>query len=203
LNATVFYDPQQPPNDLALIAGTSIVPVIEDTTYLDYIFLVDNLVDVMRATMNWDRLVKPWFDVWLSDSTVERYVGEVVPTLTSQDVGPGGFVLMFPTKRSRMTRPFFRVPPGDGNGWVYLFDILTASSTPDPGPTFASDMRDRNNQLFQLARQFGGVRYPIGSLDFTGTDWMTHYGDRWTDLQRRKRRFDPDNILTPGPGIFG
>jgi cytokinin dehydrogenase len=117
------------------------------------------------------------------------------------DVGQG-FLLIFPVKRSRITRPFFRVPDADGNGWVYLFDILTTSLLPGPDPAFAGQMLARNRRLFDAARAVGGVRYPIGSVDFSVADWKAHYGDRWPDLLARKHQFDPDRILTPGPGIF-
>jgi cytokinin dehydrogenase len=202
LNAVAFYNPDRPPNDLALIGGLSGVPLIQDTPYLDYIFLVDNEVDTLRLTLNWDRLVKPWFDVWLPDSKIEQYVGDVVADLGLRDVGVG-FVLIFPVKRSRITRPFFRVPDADGNGWIYLFDILTASPLPGPDPAFAAEMLARNARLYEKARAMGGIRYPIGSIDFTPADWATHYGDRWMDFQVRKHRFDPNGILSPGPGIFG
>jgi cytokinin dehydrogenase len=67
---------------------------VQDTTYIDYVTQIDAVVDAFRATMSWDRLIKPWFDVWLPDSTVEQYVGEVIPTLTPRDIGPGDFVLL-------------------------------------------------------------------------------------------------------------
>jgi cytokinin dehydrogenase len=64
-------------------------------------------------------------------------------------------------------------------------------------------MTNRNNRLFAGARDaFGGVRYPIGSLDFTPEDWRAHYGEVWQTFAARKHRFDPGEILTPGPGIF-
>ena len=62
---------------------------------------------------------------------------------------------------------------------------------------------ERNNRLFARARDvYGGVRYPIGSVDFTPEDWRQHYGPVWESFVARKHRFDPDGILTPGPGIF-
>jgi cytokinin dehydrogenase len=203
LQAVVFYDPAQPPDDARLTAGIAPPATVQDTTYLDYVRQIDVVVDAFHATMSWDGLIKPWFDVWLPDSTVERYVGEVIPTLTPRDIGPGGFVLLLPQRRSRLTRPFLRVPEPDGSDWLLLFDILTTSAQPGPDPAFTSEMMDRNNRLFARARDaFGGVRYPIGSLDFTSEDWQAHYGDVWQTLVARKHRFDPGGILTPGPGIF-
>lgn len=179
--------------------------MIEDTGYLDYVFLIDNVIGALQVAINWDRLIKPWYDVWLSASAVEVYVGEVLPTLTPRDVGPSGFVLIFPQRRALATRPFLRLPEPDGSPWVFLFDILTASTTPgpDPDPAFTEEMLDRNDRLFARARDaFSGVRYPIGSMRFDADDWRDHYGGQWPAFRAAKRRYDPSGILTPGPGIF-
>jgi cytokinin dehydrogenase len=110
LQAVVFYDLAHPPDDLRLTSGIDQPATVQDTTYLDYVTQIDVVVDAFRETMSWDELIKPWFDVWLPDSAVERYVGEVIPALTPRDIGPGGFVLLFSQRRSRLTRPFLRVP---------------------------------------------------------------------------------------------
>lgn len=204
LQATVFYDPPQVPDDVALSGGLSLPPQsIQDVGYVEYVEQIDHVIDVFRQTVEWDRLVKPWFDVWLPSSTIEPYVAKVVPNLSAEDLGSTGFLLVFPQRRSRLTRPLLRVPEPDGSDWVFLFDILTASNSPDPGEEFKTAMRDRNNRLFQDARDnFGGVRYPIGTLDFTPDDWRDHFGDVWTRFRAAKARFDPAGILAPGPGIF-
>lgn len=205
INATVYYNPGQPPNDADLLRGLSVPPAAAvklDTTYLEFVFTVDLLFAAYQAA-GWDTLVKPWFDVWLPDTTVEQYIGDVILTLSLLDVGPTGFVLLFPQQRSKLTRPFFRVPDtGGGADWVYLFDILTSSLLPGPDAAFADQMLARNRRLFEHARALGGTRYPIGSLSFTHDDWVTQYGDSWQRLATLKRRYDPANILTPGPGIF-
>jgi FAD/FMN-containing dehydrogenase len=205
LQAIAFYDPARPPQDAFLLRGLSQPPsaaVIDDTSYLDYILNVDVLIDFFSANFGWRSLIKPWFDVWLPDSTVESYVDEVLPTLTPDDVGPLGFLLLFPERRSRFTRSAFRVPPASGGEFVYLFDILTASPTPGPDPTYVDHMLRRNRRLFERARGLGGTRYPIGAIEFTGSDWVEQYGEFWPELSRRKNQYDPDHILTPGPGIF-
>jgi hypothetical protein len=134
------------------------------------------------------------------EDEVEDYVGNTLAGLTPEDIGPTGFLLLFPQKASTFTRPFFRVPKN--SEWVYLFDILTAAPAPGPDPVFEAQMLERNRTLFEEARDFGGTRYPIGSVEFDRQDWRQHYGAEWDDFKRAKRRFDPDNILSPGPGIF-
>ena len=198
-------DEAAPPDDAFLLRGLSQPPAaasIVNTSYLEYILAVDNLIDLFIANFGWNDLIKPWFDVWMPGSTIEQFVGEVLPTLTPLDVGPLGFMLMFPERRARFTRPAFRLPSNDGGEFVYLFDVLTASPTPGPNPAYVEQMLTRNRNLFDRARELGGTRYPIGSLDFTAADWTEQYGEFWTEFTRRKVQYDPDNILTPGPGIF-
>jgi len=204
LNAVIQYDPAQPPNDAQLLRGLhDIAPLrqVQDQPYLNYVLRVDAVIDYFKSIGMWEGVVHPWFDVFLPDSSVEQYVGEVIPTLTPADVGSTGFMLLFAQRRAQLTRPFLRIPSGVDE-WVYLFDILTANAQPGVDPTFASQMVARNRRLFEKARAVGGTRYPIGVVPFSKTDWIVQYGDLFPEFVRRKLRYDPDNILTPGPGIF-
>jgi len=203
--SSLYFDPSNPPDNARLLRGLSIpasAATFRDMSYLDWELNVDRLIDFFRAAFQWDDLIKPWFDVWLPDRAVERYVGEVMQTLTPRDVGPTGFLLLFPLRRSKLTRPFFRVPDEDEGDWVYLFDLLTASATAAPDSGFIPEMLLRNRRLYEKARAVDGTRYPIGAIEFSRRDWQRQYGDEWEEFAERKRRFDPDNILTPGPGIF-
>jgi FAD/FMN-containing dehydrogenase len=202
IQAVKYFNPSEPPNDAHLMRGLSAPATSRDMTYLEWELNVDVLIDFFRAALGWDALIKPWFDVWLPERTVEQYIGEVMPTLTPRDVGPTGFLLLFPLRRSRLTRPFFRVPDADGGDWVYLFDVLTASAGPGPDPQFVKDMLARNRRLYDKAVPLGGTRYPIGAIEFNRRDWEKHYERGWDDFAHAKRRYDPKNILTPGPGIF-
>jgi cytokinin dehydrogenase len=206
LNGLAFYDPDQPPDDQHLLRGLNLPPAAAQastTSYLDWVQRYDPVIEQWRQTQGWDDLIKPWFDVILPSTAIERYAAEVIPTLTFGDFGPTGIGFVFPQRRSRLTRPFFRIPAPDGDDLVFLFDILTSSVRPGPDPAFTSAMLARNRRLYDKARAVGGTRYPIGALDFTPADWQAQYGERWPELVRRKRRYDPDHILTPGPGIFG
>jgi FAD/FMN-containing dehydrogenase len=202
LNAVKYFDPAAPPDDQRLLRGLSVPPsaaVKQDATYLDTVLAVDQVYAAYQAA-GWDRLIKPWFDVWLPDATVEQYIGAVIPTLTPVDVGATGFVLLIPARRSSLHAPLLRVP--GATDWVYLFDILTSSAGPGPDAAFTQQMLARNRRLFEQARAAGGTRYPIGSIPFTRSDWVRQYGDAWGSLTALKRRYDPDGILTPGPGIL-
>jgi len=203
LNAAAYFDPASPPDNARLFRGLTVSPSAaqaQDIPYLPYVLRVDSQIDIFKKIGLWDGVLHPWFDVFLPNSSVEPYVSEVTAALTPPDVGPTGFLLLFAKKASNLTRPFLRVP--DSDDWVFLFDILTANAVPGPDAAFESTMLARNRRLFDKARAVGGTRYPIGSISFTRADWEIQYGEERRELVTLKERFDPDGILTPGPGIF-
>lgn len=202
--ATVFYDESAPPADEGIVSGLSVEPDVEDTGYLDYVFSIDNGIAALREMVDWDRLLKPWLDVWLPGSTAEAYLAELLPSLDPlRDIGSYGAGLLYPQRRERTTRPYPSLPQPDGSPWVFVLDINTVSPGPGPDPEFVAEMLARNERLFARARDaYGAVLYPIGSVRFAAQDWRIHYGDAWPDFRAAKRRYDPDGVLTPGPGIF-
>lgn len=201
LNAIKYYNPDRPPNDAHLLRHLHFSDVqSSDSTYLDQVLSVDVVIDFLESIGLFRSLTHPWFDMFLPEREVEGFVGDVLPTLQPDDVGPTGFMLLLALERSKLHRPLFRVP--EHGKWVYLFDILTASTSPGPDPAFDARMLDRNRVLFEKARDLGGTRYPIGVLETSKRDWKQHYGPVAADFKRWKRRFDPHGILTPGPGIF-
>ena len=83
---------------------------------------------------------------------VEQQVNDVLPTLTPLDVGPLGFLLLFPLQRSGLTQPFFRMPKPDGHPFVYRFDVLTASPPGPTPPTYVADMLAQQAMVGERAR---------------------------------------------------
>ena len=172
-----------------------------DQSYRDWVLRTDVLVRALQL-LGWDGYVKPWFDVFLPESSVESYVGSIWPQITPLDLG-AGLALIFALRRPAVERPFFRIPPPDGHDWYYLFDVLGSSLGPNLDPTFIRRNLARNRRWYDQAVAAGGTRYPIGSLDFDRADWRRHYGDQWDRFRRLKVRHDPAGILTPSAGIFG
>ncbi|HYQ17772.1 MAG TPA: FAD-binding protein [Polyangiaceae bacterium] len=202
LNIAKFHDASSTPNVAHLTRGLSYLPGTLDTVepaYLDYQLGVDNLIAMLRGMNLFDNVMHPWFDVFMPDSKLGDYVEDIVSSFQPDDVGTFGFVLFFPLLTSTITRPLFRLPEGE---LVWLFDVLTARDVPGYDADFAANKRARNNAWYDMARALGGTRYPIGTLDFTQEDWRRHYGKAWRAFKDAKGDFDPENILTPGPGIF-
>jgi cytokinin dehydrogenase len=203
VNGIKYFNPGEEPDNDFLLRDLSLpvsAATSSDGTYLEHILAVDFVIDFFKSIGMWDGVQHPWFDMFLPDSTIEEFTGDVIPTLTPEDVGPTGFMLIFGLRRSRFEQKLLRLPACDE--WVWLFDILTAAPAPGANPDFEERMMDRNRALFEQARLAGGTRYPIGSVEFKPVDWVFHYFEVWPEFKRWKRRFDPDGILAPGPGIF-
>jgi len=101
-----------------------------------------------------------------------------------------------PLRPDSLGTPLLRVPPGDV---VFLCDVLRTAPAEERA---IQRMLDQNRDLFELNRQLGGHHYSISTIALCQPDWIRHFGDRWPWLAAMKRRFDPDHVLTPGPGIF-
>jgi cytokinin dehydrogenase len=201
INATsCFTPPREPEPHLLerLRRGAVEVPSF-DARYVDYLERFDVLVRNIDALDLWSGMVRPWFHVFLPDTSVERFVGAALRSMGEKDVGMRGFVTLCPVKRSRSPRPLLRMPDEER---VFLFHILTTSDSRGPSPAFAAQMLVRNRRLFEAARHAGGALYPIAAVPMQRSDWVEHYGAAWSDFASRKRAYDPDAILTPGPGIF-
>lgn len=60
-----------------------------------------------------------------------------------------------------------------------------------------------NRELFERARDLDSKHYTISAIPLSRQDWRRHFRPFWGNLVSAKHHFDPDNVLTPGPGIFG
>ena len=50
--------------------------------------------------------------------------------------------------------------------------------------------------------RLGSKHYTISAIPLSQQDWKRHFQPFWGKLVIAKHSFDPDNILTSGPGIF-
>ncbi|MEV4683615.1 FAD-binding protein [Streptomyces kurssanovii] len=187
------------PDRAALLAGlrdNRAQAVIEDVAYRDYMFRLDGYEVYLKETGHWFQ-PKPWLSLFLPASKTKAFMELVEQELTASDLG-GGFLLFYPYYTRKITRPL-AVQPGESVG--YLFDLLRF---PNPGDPNISQMLEQNRRLYDRAVALGAKRYLVGAIPrMTTADWKTHFGYRWEEFYKAKRRYDPANILTPGQGFFG
>lgn len=197
LEAVSFYTAPDEPDNASLLDDLNYIPEseqIDDRTYFDFLNRLAPTVEFLKSIGVWF-WPHPWFDVFVPSSEVDQYVGDIAANLTLDDTGRGP-ILLYPVKTDRFTQPFFRVPD---EPVVFLFDILRNAPTDEIAEQMVAD----NRELFERARDLGGTRYPISAIPFSRSDWRQHFGRFWRAFRGYKRQFDPDNVLTPGQGIFG
>jgi FAD/FMN-containing dehydrogenase len=201
VNAVKYFATSSPPNDAEVLAGLHFPPPALTASSMDT-FTYDTLVDQLIAylgSLGLTSIPHVWGDVFLPASLTEVFVQTTLATLTPADLGPAGFVLLFPIRNAFSQDLAFRLP---GEEHVYLFDVLTSGLPTDP--SYVSTELAKARSLFEGARAVGGTLYPIGSIPLTMSkdDWARQYGAVYPELKIAKEVFDPAHILTPGPGIF-
>jgi FAD/FMN-containing dehydrogenase len=213
INANKFFAPGQPPDDTALLAGVAFpAPALQTTDYdtVSFDTLVDSQIAFLQS-IGLNDVPHVWGDVFLPASQTPAFIQSSLAALTPADLGPAGFVLLFPVRNvsfdddgvsgsgdERAPTPLAFRLPRERN--VFLFDVLTQGFFGDPN--YAPTQLAKTRARFEAARAVGGTLYPIGSTPMSKTDWAVQYGVAYPLLLTAKRTFDPAGILTPGPGIF-
>ncbi|MCC5670535.1 FAD-binding protein [Nostoc sp. CHAB 5784] len=198
LEAASFYSPPSVPNNSLLLTGlnyTRGTQQIEDKTYFDFLNRLAPTVAFLKSIGVWSN-PHPWLDLFVPGSAVNSFVGEVAANLTLADTGLGP-ILLYPVKTNRFNLPLFRVPTEE---IVFLFSILRTAVPPEDA--VVTRMLSDNRKLFEQNRDLGGYKYSVDAIPFSPHDWQQHYRPVWGNFVSAKRRYDPDNLLTPGQGIF-
>lgn len=198
LETTKYFSPGQEPNDAALLSGLDFnhgTQTAQDMTYFDYLNRLAPLVEFLRQIGVW-ALPHPWVNLFIPAANAQTLIGETLANLTVDDVGQGP-ILIYPFNRDVFRTRFLRVP----NSRHFFVFALLRNAIP-PTPARAAELIADNRALFERATALGGKRYPFDSVPMTKHDWQKHYQPLWGAFVSAKRHFDPDEILTPGQGIF-
>ena len=198
LETTKYFSPGNEPDDATLLSGLAFNPgtqSVQDMTYFDYLNRLAPLVAFLRQIGVWD-FPHPWVNLFVPAANAQTFIGETLDNLTVDDVGQGP-ILIYPFNRELFRAPLFRVPD---SSHFFVFALLRNAVPPTPDR--AAKLIADNRTLFERATMLGGKRYPFDSVPMTKHDWQKHYQPLWGAVVSSKRHFDPDEILTPGQGIF-
>ncbi|HEX7334087.1 MAG TPA: FAD-binding protein [Pyrinomonadaceae bacterium] len=198
LETTKYFSPGNEPDDASLLSGLAFNPgtqTAQNMTYFDYLNRLAPLIAFLRQIGVWD-LPHPWVNLFVPAANAQTLIGETLNNLTVDDVGQGP-ILIYPFNRELFRAPFFRVPD---SRHFFVFSLLR-NAVP-PTPERVAQLIAANRTLFERATTLGGKRYPFDSVPMTKHDWQKHFQPLWGKFVSAKRHFDPDEILTPGPGIF-
>ena len=199
LEAGKFYSEPAKPDLAGATAGLrfneAMKPVIH--TYWAYL---NQRPAVVRPAKGW-HVPHATLYLLLPVTQIERFLARMLAT-PSEYAGariPALFGV-YPLNTRNFTRPLFQIPQGAEQFFaVYLF-----RTAPAEDPASVHGMVATNRSLYERAREAGGKQYPVTAAPMTSSDWRDHFGqENWTLLSRAKKEFDPKNLLTPAPGIFG
>ncbi|MCI0591015.1 MAG: FAD-binding protein [Gammaproteobacteria bacterium] len=204
IEAAAYFTPPAAPDSVALLAGlhdNRPEARITPQTYRDFAFRVDPIVEFLKAIGRWTTS-HPWVSLFIPASKTAGFISNLVATLTPEDLGvlaPGvlGPALLYPFNTNLTQQRLFRIPNEPA---AFHLNLLRF---PPSDPAQVAAMLAQNRALYGQAVALGGKRYVIGAIpNFTHADWQQHFQPEWNFLINAKNHFDPDNVLTPGQGIF-
>jgi cytokinin dehydrogenase len=181
-------------DDLRLVGMADVVSArrMEERVQESWVRRVEERVAALQAMSLWDE-PHPWLDLFVPSRAADQLLGDVIATPEIHGVGPLR-ILLYPLRASCLRQPLLRIPDDDQ---FFLLDVLCTAA-----PGMADAIVSANRLLFERCRDLGGTLYPIAAVPMTPVDWQVHFGDEWARVEAAKHAFDPDNVLTPGPGIF-
>lgn len=199
IEGVAYHTPPAVPDDAALLAGLSDdrpSATVSTVSHLDWAFRLEPAVAYLKAIGDWYR-PHPLLDLFVPAARAENVLAAALATLTPLDIGIGP-ILLYPAATRRFTRPLFRVP---AEPEVFLLSLLRTTAGSDPA--LLQRQLDSNRALHDATVAAGGTWYPIGAIaDYGPRDWQRHYGRLWPRVVDGKRRYDPDDVLTPGQRMF-
>lgn len=200
--AVKFFHEASPPNDAHVLQGLNFpAPALQvmDMDTLSFDTFVDTQLEFLDS-IGLHQIPHVWGDYFIPNSKMRSFVDSTLAGVTAADLGPAGFVLIFPIKNDNRycSELAIRFP---NEKTVWLFDVL-ASAMPADKESFAATQIPKARAVFERARAIGGTLYPIGSTPMSKVDWALQYGLAYIPLRLTKLAYDPAGIMTPGAGIF-
>ena len=199
LEGALLLDSDAVPDDEGVLAGLSddrSVAVVTDLTYRDDAHAFAKLANLLKSKGQWFS-PKPWLLTFLRASNAERMASEILDGLTSEEIGPFGRITYYPMLTEASRTPLVRLPD---ESVVFVFNLIRIPTLSDAAEV--EQAIAQNRALYDRIRDAGGVQYPVGAFPMSGDDWKDHFGSKWPFLREVKRRYDPNNSLTPGYDLF-
>ncbi|MFB3074537.1 MAG: FAD-binding protein [Candidatus Methylomirabilales bacterium] len=124
---------------------------------------------------------------------------EILVAMSKSTYGPASFTFP-PHNLAHFHHPLFKLPAGKVAFSLWLFPRTVPAGETSAYAALTAETR----RLFKRMSSLGGKGYIAhSSLPLSQTEWEEHFGpEAWRRLSDAKRRFDPNHVLTPGPGIF-
>ena len=165
----------------------------EEGNIIDFFGRLDPLFAIWKRGGFWE-YAHPWMECVLPWQTTPLYIGQVLKNMPPQAIA-GGHILLWPARGKASSVPLFMRPSSE---YLMGFGILPAVPK-----RFVDEVLPRLNLASQGAVMMGGKRYLSGWIAFDAAQWKAHYGEKWADVVRLKKEFDPHGVVNPGFVCYG
>jgi len=134
--------------------------------------------------------------MFVPGSTSEEFLRRILAT--PNDTAGMTRLSLYMLPMQKFSRPMFVLPREELTCAIFLFRNVPLSEE-----ARYAEMVATVRKLDIEMREAGGKAYPPYAPFYSSADWETHYGPAWSRLAAGKRKFDPENVLTPGMRMSG
>ena len=198
-----FFSPPDEPNlasleqDLRLDSATAPVRM----TYREYLFRFDARYARFLSSAA-SRAPSAHVTMWIPASATKEYLANILtlpPDLAGLPrLAESETFSFYPLNTRRFIRPMFKVPAED-----QVFAVWLRRSAPVGDHEALSAIMASNHELLAKMIAVGGKRYSPYAGVMSPEEWAIHFGpDMWRRISEAKKKFDPNNVLTPGAEMF-
>jgi len=186
-----FYSPPAQPKLASLHSGlrfdSAATPV--RMTYEEFLFRFE----VGNAESTARQQERQFLTMWMPASTTRDYLSYLFSKVVSFNR-----LSAYPMNTNRFTRPLFKVPDEKQAFAIWLFH-----ASPEGNLEARSAILSSNRDLLAKMTALGGKRYAPYTGVMSPALWQEHFGPEvWRRLSAAKKKYDPNNVLTPGPNMF-
>ena len=160
-----------------------------------------NLFRFETAQPNLSAAKRAFIAAFIPASGVKEFVSTILAMSPEQAAVPrAGGTARFPVyavNTVRFSRPMLRLPREEAF-MVWLFRGVPAIDV-----RALARLQQSNRELLARMTTLGGKRYSPYSGVMSSREWAAHFGpDVWQRLSAAKKKYDSNNVLSPGPAMF-
>lgn len=166
-----------------------------DVTYMSFLNRVREGEVKLQSRGLWD-VPHPWLNILVPRSRIVDFDRGVFKNILKRsDNNSVGPILIYATNRGKWNQRTSAVIPDEQV--FYSIGILRSGSGDD-----WKNLEQQNKEILDFCDKVG-IGYKQYLPHYTSTsDWMKHFGEKWSLFVERKMRYDPKTLLAPGQQIF-
>ncbi|KAJ0570916.1 putative cytokinin dehydrogenase [Helianthus annuus] len=184
----------------ALLKKLNYIPASMFTTDLPYVDFLDRVHTAelkLRSKGLWE-VPHPWLNLFVPKSRIDDFdKGVFKGILGNKTSGP---ILIYPMNKNKWDERSSVVTPNEDV--FYLVALLRSALDNGEETLTLKHLSDENRKILNFCKESKIEVKQYLPHYTTQKEWMDHYGDKWSQISRRKLEFDPRHILATGQRIF-